>query len=195
LRASEFGGHRRVAAQHHLQAVHPFARTRVHLVRHRRRADLSRRESLGDELVARHQPDGVRQRRRPGAELDECGHHVVVQRPRVHLPDAGENVCEAQEFGYPPLQRSQPRGIAVEQIEHVLRGAHGPLDAAQRVAVDQLREARQCDQRLLGRRGEPLAERRRLGGDVVRTARHHQVAVQVGTLGQPSDDCHPVGVY
>ena len=32
------------------------------------------------------------------------------------------------------LQRGQPVGVAVEQVEHVLRGAHRALDPAQRVA-------------------------------------------------------------
>ena len=107
LRTCQLRGHRRVAAQHHLQPVDPLARTRVHLVRHRRRADLPGREALGHQFVPGHQPDGVRQRRRSCADLHQRGDDVVVQRSRVDLPDAGEDVGEAQELRDPPLQVGQ----------------------------------------------------------------------------------------
>ena len=50
----------------------------------------------------------------------------------------------------------------------------------------------QRDQHLLGRRREPLAQRRRLRGDVVAAARHHQVAVADRPLGQPRHHRHAV---
>ena len=49
-------------------------------------------------------------------------------------------------------------------------------------------------QRLLGRRREPLAQRRGLRGDVVAAARHHQIAVERRALGQPRHDRDTVGV-
>ena len=116
----------------------------------------------------------------------------MVQRPRIDLPDAGENLCEAQEFGDLPLELGQLVGIAVEQVEHVLRGAHRALDAAQRVPVDQRTQPRQRNKHLLGRRRESLAQRGGLRGDVVAATRHHQVAVADRPLGQPSDDGHAV---
>ncbi len=118
----------------------------------------------------------------------------MVERSRIHLPDAGENICEAQEFGDPAFQVGQPGGVPVEQVEHVLRGAHRALDAAQRVPVDQLGQPGQRDQRLLGGRREPLAQRRGLRGDVVAAAGHHQIAVQRRPLGQPRDHRDAVGV-
>lgn len=192
LRTRQLGGHRRVSAQHHLQAVDPFAAAGVHLVRHRRRADLARRESLGDQLVAGHQPNGVRHRRRPRAQLHQRRNHVVVQRSRIHLPDAGQNRCETQELGDAPLEFGELGRVAVQQVEHVLRRAHRSLDAAQRIPVDQLAQPGQRDQRLLGRRGESLAERGGLGGDIVAASGHHQVAIGDGPLGEPRRDRHPV---
>jgi hypothetical protein len=53
--------HRCVAAQDHGEAIHALAGARVHLVWHRRRANLSRLESFGDELVPSHEPDGRRE--------------------------------------------------------------------------------------------------------------------------------------
>ena len=192
LRARQLGGHRRIAAQHDLQAVDPLAGTGVHLVRHRRRADLPWREALGHQFVARHQPDGVRQRRRARPDLHQRRDDVVVQRPRIHLPHAGEHVCEAEEFGHPPFELGQLVGVAVEQVEHVLRGAHRTLDAAQRVPVDQRTQPGQRNKHLLGCRSESLAQRGGLRGDVVAAASHHQVAVADRPLGQPSDDGHAV---
>ncbi len=40
-------------------------------------------------------------------------------------------------LGDAALEFGQTGGVAVEQIEHVLGGAHRALDAAQRVAVEQ----------------------------------------------------------
>ena len=79
----------------------------------------------------------------------------------------------------------QLRSVAVEQVEHVLRGAHRALDAAQRVPVDQRTQPRQRKKHLLGRRRESLAQRGGLRGDVVAAAGHHQVAVADRPLGQP----------
>ena len=116
----------------------------------------------------------------------------MVERARIDLPDAGENLCEAQEFGDLPLELGQLVGIAVEQVEHVLRSAHRALDAAQRVPVDQRTQPRQRKKHLLGRRRESLAQRGRLRGDVVAAARHHQVAVADRPLGQPGHHSHAV---
>ncbi len=91
-----------------------------------------------------------------------------------------------------PLQLSQFRRVAAEQVEHVLRGAHRALDSAQRVAVDQLAQSSQRDQGLLRGRGEPFAQRGGLRGDVVTAAGHHQVAVGRRAFGQPGDHGHPV---
>ena len=57
LVAGELADHGEVAAEHDGEAVDPLAGPGVHLVRHRRRADLALLEALGDQLVAGHQPD------------------------------------------------------------------------------------------------------------------------------------------
>ena len=119
----------------------------------------------------------------------------MVQRARVDLADAGENVCEPQEFGDPLLQVGQPRGVPVEQVEHVLRGAHRALDAAQRVAVDQL------PSRLSATSISSAADANRLPSVVAWAATlcdrpgHHEVAVLRGPLGQPRAHGDAVGVH
>ncbi len=159
-------------------------------MRHRRRADLAGLETLGGQLDAGHQPDRGGQRRRRGGQLDERGEHVVVQRARVDLADAGQLGGEPQVRRDPALQLGQLVRVAAEQVEHVLRGAHRTLDAAQRVAGAQLLQPGERDQHLVGRRGEPLAQRRRLRGDVVAAPGHHQLGVLGGAPGQPGEHRH-----
>ncbi len=89
-----------------------------------------------------------------------------------------------------PLQLGKLGRVAIEQIEHVLRGAHRSLDAAQRIALDQIRQPLEGDQELVGRRCEPLAESGRLRGDVVRAPDHDQVGVLGRESGQPYECRH-----
>ena len=75
-----------------------------------------------------------------------------------------------------------------------MRRSHRPLDAAQGIALDQVVEARQRDQHLVGDRGEPLAQRRRLRRHVVRASGHHERRVLGGQLAEPrqgGDHPHP----
>ena len=90
-------------------------------------------------------------------------------------------------LGDPLLEGGQLVGVAAEQVELVLRRADRALDAAQRVAGDQLLEALEGDQQLLGRRGEPLAERGGLRGDVVRATGDDEVIVLRGEGGQADE--------
>ena len=185
LVAGQLADHRGVPAQDHEEAVDPLGRAGVHLVRHRRRPDLARPEALGHQLVAGHQPDRGGERGRPGAELDECREHVEVERAGVDLAHAGEDGREAEMVGDRRLEPGELVLVAVEQVEHVLRGADRALDAAQRIAGEQVVEATHRDEQFVGDGGEPLAERGRLRGDVVRAARHHQRVVLTGPPGQP----------
>ena len=137
LRARELGGHRAVAAQHHLESVDALARAGVHLVRHGGRADLAGLEALGDQLVPGHEPDGLGERRGAGAELHERGDDLVVERARVDLTDRVEGAGEAEVRGDPALELGHLAGVSAEQVEHVLRRAHRALDAAQRVPLQQ----------------------------------------------------------
>ncbi len=93
---------------------------------------------------------------------------------------------EAEVSRDPALEVGQPRLVAVEQVEHVLGGAHRTLDAAQRIAIQQLLEPLDRDQHLVGDGGEPFAERGGLGRDVVGPAGHHRGLVLGGEPGQPS---------
>ena len=105
LGAGQLAGHPGVAAQQHQHPVDPLGAARVHLVRHRRRADLAGLEALGGQLDAGHQPDRGGQRRRRGGQLDERGEHVEVERARVDLADAGQ-------LGGEPQVRGDPRAPA-----------------------------------------------------------------------------------
>ena len=58
-----------------------------------------------------------------------------------------------------------------------------------------LGHAGQGEERLLGRRGEPLAQCGGLRGDVVAAAGHHHVPVGRGPLSQSGCDGHPAGLH
>ena len=128
----------------------------------------------------------------PGTQLHQSRHHVVVERTRIHLPDAGQNGCEAEEISDEAFQLGQLRRVAAEQVEHVLGGSHRTFDAAQRVTIDQLPQPGQRDQSLLRRRREPLAQCGGLRRDVVTASGHHQIAVGRRTLSHPGHHGHAV---
>ncbi|CAM5233511.1 hypothetical protein SFUMM280S_08136 [Streptomyces fumanus] len=111
LVARQLAGHRGVAAQDHHQAVDALAGAGVHLVRHRRGADLTRLEALGDQLVPGHQPDRLGQRGGGRRHLHQRGDHLVVQRARVDLADGGERLPEAEvpRRSAAPAPRACPR--------------------------------------------------------------------------------------
>ncbi len=90
--------------------------------------------------------------------------------------------------GHPALQFGELGRVAAEQVEHVLRGADRPLDAAQRVAREQFLKPVEADEQFVGGGGEALAERGRLGGDVVRAPGHDEFAVLASELAQPRQD-------
>lgn len=188
LVARQLPGHRRVAAQDDHEAVDALAGAGVHLVRHRGRADLARLEALGDELVPGHQTDRLGGRGRRGRELYERGDDLVVEGARVDLADRGERLREAQVARDALLQLVELRRVAAEQVQHVLRGADGALDAAQRVAGEQLLDPGVRDEQLVGGGREALAEGRGLRRDVVRAARDHQLAVLIGQLAEARED-------
>ena len=119
-----------------------------------------------------------------GDQLDQRGDDVEVEAARVDLPDAGQHPLEAEVGGDPLLERGELVRVAVEEVEHVLRGADRALDAAQGIARDELLEALVGDQQLVGDRREALAQRGRLGGDVVRAAGHHEGLVLGGEPGE-----------
>ena len=129
----------------------------------------------------------------PGARLHEGRDDVEVERARVHLPDVGERGLEAE-----VARRRPPRAHATfvgraEEVEHVLLRADRALDAAQRVAGEQLLDAAERLEQLLAGVGEPLAHRGGLRGDVVAATGHHERGVLGGPLGQPGErGDHPV---
>ncbi|SIF31027.1 Uncharacterised protein [Mycobacteroides abscessus subsp. abscessus] len=195
LRPSKFRRHRAVAAQNHLQAVDAFTAAGVHLVRHRRTAHLSWRKALGDQLVSGHQADGVRQRRRTGAELHQRRHHIVVQRARVYLAHARQGRGKAEEARNTLLQLGQLDHVSVEQVQHVLPGAHRPLDPPQRIPVEKLPQPGQREQSLVGGRCEPLTQRGCLRGDIVAAPGHHHVPVLDGVTREPRHHRDAMGMH
>ena len=93
-----------------------------------------------------HQADGGREARRPGSCLNERGDDVEVERAWIHLADAVQHPLEAEVACDARLELGELRSIAVQQIEHVLGGAHRAFDAAQRVTRDQLLDTLEGDQ-------------------------------------------------
>ena len=86
-----------------------------------------------------------------GAGLGQRRDHVEVERARIHLPDAGQHAGEPEVPGDRPLELGH-LGRVAEQVELVLRGADRALDAAQRIALDEVGDAVVRDEQLLGRR-------------------------------------------
>ena len=97
--------------------------------------------------------------------------------------------------GHLRLQLGQFVDVSVEQVEHVLAGAHRALDTAQRIAVDQLAKAGERDEQFVGRRCESLAEGGGLRRDVVAATGHHQRGVLGGPVGQACRGGDTVCVY
>jgi hypothetical protein len=118
-----------------------------------------------------------------GTVVTSGGRVLAVTAVGLDVADAGQRGGEPEVGGDPLLEPVEPLRGAVEQVEHVLAGAHRPLDAAQRVAREQLLDASEADQHLVGDGGEALAQRGGLCHDVVRAARHHQRLV---LRGQPA---------
>ena len=130
-----------VAAQDDREAVDPLARPGVHLVRHRARADLAGPEALGDELVAGHQPDRRGEVGRRRDELDQRRDDVVVERARIDLADAGRAPCRSRGGAATRCSSSASRSASPpSRSSWSWRGADRTLDAAQRVARDQVVE-------------------------------------------------------
>ena len=106
-------------------------------MRHRRRADLAGLEALGHQLVARPSAGSSwPATTAPAASWTSADTHLVVQRARVDLADAGRTPARSRGGRRPgaPARPASAR-VAAEQVEHVLRGADRALDAAQRVAA------------------------------------------------------------
>ena len=95
---------------------------------------------------------------------------------------------EPEVRGHPALQLVDLGAVAVEQVEEVLLGPDRPLQAPQRVPGEEVVEALERDQQLLTDVGEALAQRGGLGGDVVAAARHDQLGVLGGPVGEPGED-------
>ena len=97
---------------------------------------------------------------------------------------------EAEVGGHALLELLDPADVAVEQVELVLLRADRALDAAERVAGEQLVDAAVGLEELLAGVGEPLAERGRLRGHVVAAAGDDQRRVLRGALGQAGQRGH-----
>ena len=175
----------RRTAQDHREPVDPLAGTGVHLVRHRREPTWpSLKPSVTSSFPAISRIVVATYGRQPAAPAPD---HLVVERPRVDLPDAGELRLNPRWRG-DVFSSSPAFRVAAEQVEHVLRGAHRALDAAQRVPLDQLLDRafapaiRPRRKRTACRAWSPA--RRRCAN-----ARQHQRRVVGGLLAEPYSGC------
>ena len=92
--------------------------------------------------------------------------------------------------GHGTLETGERRGIAVEEVEHVLRGADRALDTAKRIALDEVGETVIGDEQLVGPGREALAESRRLRGDIVRASGDRGFGVLHGERAQACEGGH-----
>jgi len=83
--------------------------------------------------------------------LQQRGHDIKIERPRIDLPHTVERRIETEVPGNPPFELGNLLAVA-QQIEHVLLGAHRALYSPQRVTLDQLIEATMRHQQLFGHR-------------------------------------------
>jgi len=79
-----------------------------------------------------------------------------------------------------------------EKVELVEARADRPLDAPQRVPVQELRDPPVPEHRLGRRVSEALPERRGLRGHIVGAGHHHRRGMGLGQIGQPGDHRHQV---
>jgi hypothetical protein len=128
---------------------------------------------------AGHEPERRGETGRRGAELVQRAHHFEIEAARVNLADGAERGVNPRCAGCAP-RAGPPCRPAAEQRELVELRADRALEAAHGVARDQLLEPGERDEQLLAEHRDPLAERRRLGGHVVRAARDHEIAVRLG---------------
>ena len=183
-------GHGEVTAQHDEETIDTLTRPGVHLVRHGGRADLAGFESLGDKLVACHEPDRRGEVGGGTGDLHQGGDDLEVEGAGIDLPSGDEHVVEAELVCDPAFQLVKLVGVAVEQVEHVLTGPHRPLDAAGRVAVNEIVDVPPGKEHLVDGGGESLAQGRHLGGDVVGTPCHGTLGVAAGEIGHPDQAGH-----
>ena len=177
LIARKFADHRPIAAQDHREPVHTLTRAGVHLVGHRRGADLTRLEPLGHQLVTGHQPDRRGDIRRCRRDLGQGGQDIPVERTRIDLTGRGEHGRTSQVIGDPLFELGQLGLVAAQQIQHVLARADRALDAAQRIALDEFVHALIGDEQLVSGGREALAQGRDLRRDIVRAPGHGQLGV------------------
>jgi hypothetical protein len=163
---------------------------RVDLVRHRRGADLTFLETLGQQARAGHEPERGGAARRRGTGLVQRAHGVEIERARINLADGAEGRLEPKVLDDAALELVHLVGVAAEQRELVELRADGALEAADRIAGDEVVEPGVREQQLLAEHGEALAEGGRLRGHVVRAAGEHHVAVLGGAPGQQVERGH-----
>ena len=178
--AGEAARHRDVAGENRREAADAFAIPGVDLVRHRGRADLAFLETLGQQPGAGHESQRGRAARGGGADLVECGDSFEIEAARIHLTDGEERRAETEMAQHTALELVDFLGAAAEQRELVELRADGALQPANGIAFDEFLEPVERDQQFLAEHREPLAERGRLGRDIVRAAGDHEIAVRLG---------------
>ena len=195
--ASKVANHGEVATQDDLEATDALAGACVHLVRHRRGTNLAFLEALRDRLVAGHEADRGGQRRRACTQLHQRGHHVEVERARVHLTHRVKDAVEAETFCDALLELRQLGLVATHEIQHVLRGTHRALDAAKWESIQQFLNPFDGHQDLIGSRGETLAQRGGLRRNIVGASSHDQELVLASAVAHRLEqrDCLVAGQF
>ena len=169
-----------MTAQDDEEAVDALAGAGVHLVRHRRGADLAREEALAGEFVAGHEAEGAREGGRTGSGGDEGGDDLKVHRARVDLADRTKGVRDAEVGEHALLEARDLGEVAGEKGELIELGADGALEAAGRERAEGRVELGRAAQAFLAEHRPALAHRGGLGGDVVRAGGDKDVAVGDG---------------
>ena len=98
------------------------------------------------------------------------------------MPHRIKHAVEAEAVRDALLELGELLLVAAHEVQHVLRGAHRALDAAQRIPLEQLLDALDRNQDLVGGGGETLAQGGRLRRHVVGAAGHDQGLVLAGAV-------------
>ena len=110
------------------EAVDALATAAVHLVGHRRRADLTGLETFGGQLVAGHEAQRCGEVCGSGTQLHERTDNVEIERPGVHLTDAVHDGVESQVCCHGCVECGDV--LFANKRQHVLLGADRTLDAS-----------------------------------------------------------------
>ena len=126
-----------MAVEHRSQRADAFGTAGIHLVRHRRRTDLTRPEPFGDKLVPGHESQGGRNARRGARHLHQRADHIEVEAAGVDLADGVEHSRKSQMRRDRLFQGIYGIGVT-EKVELVETGTDRAFQSSKRVAVQKV---------------------------------------------------------